>query len=236
MKYIISVLLALMALIAPISALSTVSQTSASSYQAEQADISTTNTATLVGDDVSLTQSIYQMAVCDGDVNTDATNIGDVTAIGDATVNQGVIQNIMGDEVTENGANWADVVAGEEATTSQAVTQSAVADGAAIQTAGNILFCDAGVLANMNGQLVQMAAIGEYVEQNGGNLLISIAPEGQVGQTAILGAISDTDSIQNADNWALVCMDNAWVGQGSFVAGEDDGDFHGIDSRLKIET
>lgn len=226
MKYVLVVLLAIAMLITPISGLDVVQsiESSISASEGEQADLSSTNTATLFGNDVSLTQSISQMGGGEGDVNIEATNTGDVTAIGDATVNQGVIQNIMGDEVTENGANWADVVAGEEATTSQAVTQSAVADGAAIQTAGNILFCDAGVLANMNGQLVQMAAIGEYVEQNGGNLLWSIAPEGQVGQTAILGAISDTDSIQNADNWALVCMDNAWVGQGSFVAGEDDGD------------
>ena len=165
MKYVLVVLLAIAMLITPISGLDVVQsiESSISASEGEQADLSSTNTATLFGNDVSLTQSISQMGGGEGDVNIEATNTGDVTAIGDATVNQGVIQNIMGDEVTENGANWADVVAGEEATTSQAVTQSAVADGAAIQTAGNILFCDAGVLANMNGQLVQMAARGEYV-------------------------------------------------------------------------
>ncbi len=225
MKYVLGVLLVIAMLITPISGLDVVQsiESSISASEGEQADLSTTNTATLFGNDVGLTQSISQMGGGEGNVNIEATNKGDVTAIGDATVNQGVIQNIMGDEVTENGANRADVVAGEEATTSQAVTQNTVADGAAIQTAGNILVCDAGVLAN-NGQLVQMAAIGEYVEQNGGNLLESIAPEGQVGQTATLGAISDTDAIHNADNLARVDMDNAWVSQGSFIAGEAGGD------------
>jgi hypothetical protein len=219
----IKFLMAFLLLVAPISAMDIV-QDLAISGSSQQADISSTNTATLNGDDVSLTQSIYQMAVCDGDVNIDATNIGHVTATSDATVNQGVIQNVMGYDVVENGANWADVFAGEVSTTSQAVTQGAVANGVADQTAGNILFSDAGVLANMNGQLVQMGAIGEYVEQNGGNILWSIAPAGQVGQTAILGAVSEIDAIQNADNWANVCMDNAMVGQGAFVAGEAGGD------------
>lgn len=223
MNAILKILGVLIILIAPISGL-TVSQSSESVFEAETATVSSTNLAELVGTDVDLTQVVVQSVVCDGDVSIDATNEAEVAATGDATVNQGIISGVMGNNVEQTGANWADVDAGEVALTSQSVTESVAAVGAVDQTAGNILFSDAGLLAQMNGQLVQMSAIGGFVEQNGGNLLWSTAPEGQVGQTAILGAVSETDAIQNADNWALVCMDNAYVGQGAFIAGEASGD------------
>jgi len=218
MKYILG-LLALLLLVLPISGQSIYSSDIQTSAVANSADITSINTATLTGTDVSLTQSVGQTAIGDGDMNLYASNSANILASNDASLNQGVVQNAAGNDVTENSANWGTVNAGGDATTSQSLTQSGVGTGTVDQTAGNIVQSSAGSNAYI-GQLVQSGAQGNLVDQNVLNLAWGIAPTGEIGQTTIIGAVSATDAFQSSDNIIASCqMDNAMVGQGAFVAG-----------------
>lgn len=131
---------------------------------AEGTDVTQTssNTATVDGDDVLYAGDIVQVGAGTGTTTQTATNTAGVTGDDTAASAQGISQAGSGNDVTQTGSNTA-TVAADDAAVGQSLAQSNVAKNAAKQTGTNTAYVTGDNA--MVGQSASSGAQGKTVAQ-----------------------------------------------------------------------